>query len=109
MKLHIFNSINLLLSLLNTLPRNMTTENSPEYIQQEIERHTKSIKKIKNATPLVIVVVCSWIYISKLYKGQPLNTNSYIMAGAIILYCSCFVYAYLKHRNEIKRLTKSLR
>ncbi len=85
----------------------MATKNSPEYIQQQIERHTKSMKKIRNAMPLVIVAVSSWIYISKLYKGEPLTTNSYLMIGCIILYCSCFVYAYLKHKNEIKKLQKN--
>jgi hypothetical protein len=78
---------------------------TPEAIQQQIDKHNASLKKIRNVAPLVIIFPISSLVTTGIFKKFP-DTHSIIYSIAMLVYVSCFVYAYFRHKNKIKKLEK---
>lgn len=80
-----------------------------ESISGQIERHQKGIKRIKSAIPLVTMVVVAFGWFGFRFNDSAREErNSWIMLGALILYCSSFAIAYITHKRKIRKLQQQL-
>lgn len=80
-----------------------------ENIHAEIEKRLASLKKLKKVFPLVTIVVISFVANAKnLFSDKPYTTTTYLFIASLLLYVSCFVYAYYKIKSEIVKLEKQL-
>ncbi|MGV3459098.1 MAG: hypothetical protein ACO1N9_01460 [Flavobacterium sp.] len=80
-----------------------------ENISAEIERHEKGIKRIKNVIPLVTVVIISvGLFGFRFSDSTREARNSWLILGAMVMYCSSFVLAYYTHKRKIKKLQQQL-
>lgn len=79
-----------------------------EGIHSKIEKHKRSIRKLKVASLLVVYVVIQYLVLIAPSASRANRSNYYMSIGAMITYVSTFIYAYIRHRSAIRKLEKEI-
>ena len=75
---------------------------------EQIEKHKQGKRRIRNTVPLIMVIVFANIHFMEFSETPRESTNSWIMFGAMCLYCSTFIVSYIWHWRELKKLEAGL-
>lgn len=79
-----------------------------ESIAEQIERHKQGMKRIRNTIPLILFVVIANMHFMKFSETPRESRNSWIMFGAMFVYCSTFIVSYIWHMRKLKKLEAGL-